>query len=59
MSTMLIVALVIGGLVIVVGIGFFSQAMERARLERARALAELQARWNHCNSINTSLPVSS
>lgn len=56
MSTMLIVALVIGGLVIVVGIGFFSQAMERARLERARALAELQARWNHCNSINTSLP---
>lgn len=56
MSTMLIVALVIGGLILVVGIGFFSQALERARLERARALAELQARWNHCNSINTSLP---
>lgn len=56
MSTMLIVALVIGGLVIVIGLGFFSQALERARLERARTLAELQARWNHCHSINTSLP---
>src|SRR5690554_5583045 len=55
-STTLIVALVVGGLVIVIGLGFFSQAMERARLERARALAELQARWNHCNGINNSLP---
>lgn len=56
MSTTLIVALVVGGLVLVIGLGFFSQAMERARLERARALAELQARWNHCNSLNNSLP---
>lgn len=56
MSTTLIVALVVGGLIIVIGLGFFSQAMERARLERARALADLQARWNHCNSINNSLP---
>ena len=56
MSTTLIVALVIGGLVIVVSLGFFSQALERARLERARALAELQARWSHCNNINTALP---
>src|SRR5690606_25847547 len=55
-STMLIVALVVGGLVIVVGIGFFSQALERARRGRARALAELQARLNHCNSISASLP---
>lgn len=56
MSTMLIIALVVGGLMIVVSLGFFSQALERARLERARALAELQARWRHCNSINTGLP---
>ena len=56
MSTMLIVALVVGGLVIVVSLGFFSQAIERARLERARALAELQARWNHCNRLNAALP---
>lgn len=56
MSTTLIVALVVGGLVLVVGIGFFSQAMERARLEKARTLAELQARWNHCNSVNGSVP---
>lgn len=56
MSTMLIVALVVGGLVLVVGLGVISQALERARLERARALAELQARWNHCHSINNSLP---
>lgn len=56
MSTTLIVVLVVVGLVVVVGLGFFSQAMERARLERARALAELQARWNYCNSINGSLP---
>ncbi|MFA5678262.1 MAG: hypothetical protein WC953_07610 [Pseudomonas sp.] len=56
MSTMLIVALVVGGLVVVVSIGFFSQAVERARLEKARAIAELQARWSHCNSINASLP---
>lgn len=56
MSTMLIVALVVGGLMIVIGLGFFSQALERARLERARTLAELQARWSHCHSINSSLP---
>lgn len=55
-STTLIVGLVIGGLILVVGLGFFSQALERARLERARTLAELQARWNYCNSINNSLP---
>lgn len=56
MSTTLIVALVIGGLAIVLGIGFFSQAMERARLERARTLAELQARLNHCHGISNGLP---
>lgn len=56
MSTTLIMALVIGGLAIVVALGFFSQAMERARLERARTLADLQARRNHCHSIHSSLP---
>ena len=56
MSTTLIVALVVGGLAIVIAIGFFSQAVERARLEKARAVAELHARWNHCNGINAALP---
>lgn len=56
MSTTLIAILVVGGLVLIVGIGFFSQAMERARLEKARKLAELQARWNHCNSVSDGLP---
>ena len=42
MSTTLIAILVVGGLVLIVGIGFFSQAMERARLEKARKLAALQ-----------------
>ncbi|WP_105644741.1 hypothetical protein [Pseudomonas sp. MYb185] len=56
MSTMLIAALVVGGLAIVIGIGFLSQAVERSRLERARALAELQARWSHCASISSELP---
>src|SRR5690554_7528687 len=56
LSTTLIVALVVGGLAIVIAIGFFSQAVERARLEKARAVAELHARWNHCNGINAALP---
>lgn len=56
MSPMLIAALVIGGLVILVSIGFISQAMERARLDRARALAELRARLTQCTAINDSLP---
>ena len=56
MSPMLIAALVIGGLVILVCIGFFSQSLERARLERARALAELRARLRQCSTINASLP---
>lgn len=53
---MLIAILVVGGLAIVIGIGFLSQAVERSRLQRARAVAELQARWNHCNGISAGLP---
>lgn len=56
MSPMLIAILVVGGLAIVIGIGFLSQAVERSRLQRARAVAELQARWNHCNGISAGLP---
>lgn len=56
MSPTLIAALVVGGLVLLICIGFLNQAFERARLERARALAELQARINHCVSISYDLP---
>lgn len=56
MSPMLIAALVIGGLTILICIGFLNQALERARLERARAQAELQARWKHCTALAAELP---
>lgn len=56
MSPMLIAALVIGGLAILICIGFINQAVERARLERARAQAELQARWKHCTTLAAELP---
>ncbi len=56
MSPMLIAALVAGGLVLLICIGFLSQALERARLERARKLAELQGRLRQCSNINASLP---
>ncbi|CEA06290.1 hypothetical protein BN1049_02672 [Pseudomonas saudimassiliensis] len=56
MSPMLIAALVIGGLIILVGIGLLNQAVERARLERARAVAELQARWKHISAVADELP---
>lgn len=56
MSPMLIAALVAGGLVLLVCIGFLSQALERARLERARKLAELQGRLRQCSNLSASLP---
>src|SRR5690606_24007138 len=55
-SPMLIAALVSGGLIIPVGIGLLNQAVERARLDRARALAELQARWKHTSAVTDELP---
>ncbi|WGK60396.1 hypothetical protein QAO71_09825 [Halopseudomonas sp. SMJS2] len=56
MSPMLIAALVIGGLAILICIGFINQAVERARLERARKQSELQARWKHCAALAAEVP---
>lgn len=56
MSPTLIAALVLGGLIILICIGFLNQALERSRLERARTLAELQARVSRCASISYDLP---
>lgn len=56
MSPTLIAALVVGGLILLICIGFLNQALERSRLERARALAELRARINRCVSISYELP---
>ncbi|WP_193075236.1 hypothetical protein [Pseudomonas sp. FME51] len=56
MSPTLIAALVVGGLIILICIGFLNQTLERSRLERARALAELRSRINCCVSISHDLP---
>lgn len=56
MSPILIGALIGGGLLILLGIGFISHGLERARLERARLSAELQARLKVCQSVNHQLP---
>jgi len=55
-SPLLIGALVAGGVVILISIGFISHAMERARIERARLSAELTARVNVCSGIANQLP---
>ena len=56
MSTMLIAVLVVAGLAVIIGIGFLGQALERARLQKSRIVADLQARWNYCHGIRTGLP---
>ena len=44
MSPLLIGGLLAGGLIILVCVGFISHSLERNRLERARQVAELNAR---------------
>jgi cell division septum initiation protein DivIVA len=53
---MLIGILVAVGVAVLVGIGFISHSLERARLERARQVADLSARVRHCSAIGSLLP---
>lgn len=56
MSPLLIGILVAGGVVILLGIGFINHSLERAKLERARLTAELNARIKVCRATNSQLP---
>lgn len=56
MSPLLIGVLVAGGVLILLSIGFISHGLERARIERARAIADLSARLKICRTINAQLP---
>ncbi|HDZ57365.1 MAG TPA: hypothetical protein ENI17_14325 [Pseudomonas xinjiangensis] len=56
MSPLLIGALVAGGILILLSIGFISHGLERARLERARQAAELGSRIRYCETISSQLP---
>lgn len=55
-SPLIIGALVAGGVLILISIGFVSQSLERARLERARHVAELNARIRYCAALSGELP---
>ncbi|WP_150304224.1 hypothetical protein [Pseudomonas saliphila] len=56
MSPLVIGALVAGGVLILISIGFISHSLERARLERARQTAELSARVRYCSALGEELP---
>lgn len=56
MSPLLIGGLVAIGVLILISIGFISHSLERARLERARQIAELSAKVKHCNAVAAQLP---
>ncbi|MEH6388982.1 hypothetical protein [Pseudomonas profundi] len=56
MSPLVIGALVAGGVLILISIGFISHSLERARLERARQTAELNARIRYCSTLSGELP---
>ncbi|UAW97159.1 hypothetical protein KEM63_09975 [Halopseudomonas nanhaiensis] len=56
MSPLLIGGLVAIGVLILISIGFISHSLERARLERARQTAELNAKVKHCGAVAAQLP---
>lgn len=56
MSPLLIGSLIAGGVLILLSIGFISHGLERARIERARTIADLNARLKVCRTINAQLP---
>lgn len=56
MSPLLIGVLVAGGVLILLSIGFISHGLERARIEKARAIADLAARLKTCRAVNAQLP---
>ena len=56
MSPLLIGGLLAGGLIILVCVGFISHSLERNRLERARQVAELNARIKLSRQAMASVP---
>lgn len=56
MSPLIIGGLVAIGVLVLVSIGFISHSLERARLERARQSAELNAKIRHCGAVAAQLP---
>lgn len=56
MSPLVIGLLVAGGVLILLSIGFISHGLERARIERARSIADLGSRLKVCRNINAQLP---
>lgn len=56
MSPLVIGALIAGGVLLLLSIGFISHGLERARLERARLSADLSARLKICHTLNAQLP---
>ncbi|KAA0696409.1 hypothetical protein DT594_03400 [Halopseudomonas laoshanensis] len=56
MSPLLIGILVAGGVLILLSIGYINHSLERAKLERARLTAELNARLKVCQNTSSQLP---
>lgn len=56
MSPLLIALLVAGGIAVLLAIGYINHTIERARVQRARATAELKARLRLLNQASSQLP---
>lgn len=56
MSPVMIAALVIGGVLLLIAIGYINQVVERHKLEKARLKAELNDRRRRCQQLSDSFP---
>lgn len=56
MSPALIAGLVLGGLFLLILIGFINQMVEKNKLEKARRRAELNDRMRRCSTLSETLP---
>ncbi|CRP98854.1 hypothetical protein PAERUG_P1_London_28_IMP_1_04_05_05116 [Pseudomonas aeruginosa] len=56
MSPLLITALIIGGIALLIAIGYINHVVENSKLEKARLKAELNDRVRRCAQISESLP---
>lgn len=54
MSPVMIAALVIGGVLLLIAIGYINQVVERHKLEKARLKAELNDRRRRCQQLSDS-----
>ena len=55
MSPLLITALIIGGIALLIAIGYINHVVENSKLEKARLKAELNDRVRRCAQISESL----